>query len=142
MNPRIISANLVVKLLSFSREKTTMFFTLAFPIILILLFGTIFMSQDNMEYHLCVQDLDRTHSSAHLVETLKLNGKFKITNVDPAVNATQYVRDNQVNLVLIIPKDYERSFDQRIDSDDPNASVTITYIYDPSSSSVSRRCKS
>jgi len=30
MNPRIISANLVVKLTSFSREKTTMFFTIAF----------------------------------------------------------------------------------------------------------------
>lgn len=136
MSPRIISANLVVKLLNFSREKTTMFFVIAFPIILILLFGTIFMSQDNVEYHLCVQDLDRTNSSAHLVKTLKLNGKFKITDVDPAVNATQYVRDNQVNLVLIIPKDYERSFNQRIDTDDPNASVTITYVYDPSSSSV------
>jgi ABC-2 type transport system permease protein len=136
MNPRIISANLVVKLLNFSREKTTMFFVIAFPIILILLFGTIFMSQDNVEFHLCVQDLDRTNSSAHLVKTLKLNGKFKITDVDPAVNATQYVRDNQVNLVLIIPKDYERSFNQRIDTDDPNASVTITYVYDPSSSSV------
>ena len=58
MNPRIISANLVVKLLSFYREKTTMFFTFAFPIILILVFGTIFMSQDNVEYHLCVQDLE------------------------------------------------------------------------------------
>ena len=29
--------------------------------------------------------------------------------------------------------------DQRIDTDDPNTSVTITYIYDPSSSSVSTK---
>src|SRR4030042_356502 len=136
MNPRVVGPNPVVKLTSFSREKTTMFFTIAFPIILILLFGTIFMSQDNVEYPLCVQDLDRTHSSAHLVKTLKLNGKFKITNVDPAVNATQYVRDNKVNLVLIIPKDYEKSLNQSIELDDPTASATITYIYDPSSSSV------
>ena len=139
MSPRIISANLVVKLLNFSREKTTMFFVIAFPIILILLFGTIFMSQDNVEFHLCVQDLDRTNSSAHLVKTLKLNGKFKITDVDPAVNATQYVRDNQVNLVLIIPKDYETSFNQHIDTDDLSTSVTLTYVYDPSSSSVSTK---
>ena len=48
MSLRIISANLVVRLTSFYREKTTMFFTIAFPIILILLFGTIFMSQDNV----------------------------------------------------------------------------------------------
>jgi ABC-2 type transport system permease protein len=136
MNLRVVGANLVVKLMSFYREKTAMFFTIAFPIILILVFGTIFMSQDNVSFHLCVQDLDHTHSSAHLVETLKLNGKFKITNVDPAINATQYVRDNNVNLVLIIPKDYEKSLNQSIEFDDPSASVTITYIYDPSSSSV------
>jgi len=128
-----------VKLMSFYREKTAMFFTIAFPIILILVFGTIFMSQDNVSFHLCVQDLDRTHSSAHLVETLKLNGKFKITKVDPAINATQYVRDNQVNLVLIIPKDYEKSLNQSIEFDDPSASVTLTYIYDPSSSSVATK---
>ena len=114
MKPRIISANLVVKLTSFYREKTTMFFTFAFPIILILVFGTIFMSQDNVEYHLCVQDLDQTNSSAQAVKTLELNGKFKITRVDPAINATQYVRDNRVNLVLVIPKGYERSLVQRM----------------------------
>ena len=136
MNLRIISANLVVKLMSFYREKTTMFFTFAFPIILILVFGTIFMSQDNVEYHLCVQDLDQTNSSAQSVKTLELNGKFKITRVDPAVNAAQYVRDNRVNLVLVIPKGYERSLMQRMMLKDFNASVTITYIYDPSSSSV------
>jgi len=136
MKPRIISANLVVKLTSFYREKTTMFFTFAFPIILILVFGTIFMSQDNVEYHLCVQDLDQTNSSAQAVKALELNGKFKITRVDPAVNAAQYVRDNRVNLVLVIPKGYERSLVQRMALQDFNASVTITYIYDPSSSSV------
>jgi len=139
MNLRVVGANLVVSVKSFYREKTTMFFTIAFPILLILVFGTIFMSQDNVSFHLYVQDLDHTNSSAHLVKTLKLNGKFKITNVDPAVNATQYVRDNKVNLVLIIPKDYEKSLNQSIEFDDPNASVTITYVYDPSSSSVTMK---
>src|SRR5512140_13590 len=109
MNLRIISANLVVKLMGFYREKTTMFFTLAFPIVLILVFGTIFMSQDNVNFHLCVQDLDQTKSSKDAIKALEVNGKFKITRVDPAVNATQYVRDTKVNLVLIIPKGMERS---------------------------------
>lgn len=136
MSLRIISANLVVKLKGFYREKTTMFFTFAFPIILILVFGTIFMSQDSMEYHLCVQDLDQTNSSAESVKTLERDGKFKITRVDPAVNAVQYVRDNKVNLVLVIPKGYEGFLMQRMMLNDVNAFVTITYVYDPSSSSV------
>jgi ABC-2 type transport system permease protein len=136
MNLRVVAANLLVKLMSVYREKTAMFFTLAFPIILILVFGTIFMSQDNVEYHLCVQDLDQTNLSAQSVKTLELDGKFKITKVDPALNAAQYVRDNKVNLVLVIPKGYERSILQRAMLSNPNASVTITYIYDPSSSSA------
>ncbi len=136
MNLRIIGANLFVKLMSVYREKAAMFFTIAFPIILILVFGTIFMSKDNVSFHLCVQDLDQTNSSAQTVKALELDGKFKITKVDPAINATQYIRDNKVNLVLVIPKGYERSLSQRAMFSDPTASVTITYIYDPSSSSV------
>jgi len=139
MNPRVISANLVVSIKTFYREKSVMFFTLAFPIILILVFGTIFMNEDNVSFGLYVQDLDQTNASAQLVKTLDLNGRFKITEIDPAINATQYVKNNKLNLVLIIPKGYETSLMQRMVLNDPNASVTITYIYDPSSSSSSTK---
>jgi ABC-2 type transport system permease protein len=139
MNLRVVAANLYVKLLSVYREKTAMFFTLAFPIILILVFGTIFMSQDNVGFHLCVQDLDQTKSSTDAVKALELNGKFKMTRVDPAANAIQYVRDNKVNLVLVIPKGLERSLMRRKFFRDFNSSATITYVIDPSSSSVSTK---
>jgi ABC-2 type transport system permease protein len=139
MNLRVVGANLVVSIKSFYREKTAMFFTIAFPILLILVFGTIFMDHENVSFDLYVQDLDHTRSSAHLVETLKLNGKFNIINVGPAINAMQYARDNKIDLVLIIPKGYESFFNQRIESDAARASVTIRYIYDPSSSSVSTK---
>src|SRR4030067_3672898 len=139
MNPRVVGANLVVSIKSFYREKTAMFFTMAFPIILILVFGTIFMDQENVSFHLYVQDLDRTDSSAQLVKTLELNGKFRITRVEPAINATQYAKNNKVNLVLIIPDGYAGSLMQRMMRDDPNATATITYIYDPSSTSVSTK---
>ncbi len=139
MNPRVLGANLFVKLMSVYREKTTMFFTLAFPIILILVFGTIFMSQDNVNFHLCVQDLDQSKLSAESIETLGLNGKFKITMVDPAVDAAQYVRDKKVNLLLVIPKGFEKSAMRRSILKDYKASVTVTFVYDPSSSSVSTK---
>jgi ABC-2 type transport system permease protein len=138
MSPRVIGANLVVRIKSFSREKSAMFFTIAFPIILILVFGTIFMHQDDMSFDLYVQDLDQTNSSAQLVKTLELNGRFKITKVAPAINATQYAKDNKLNLVLVIPKGYEGSLLLRMMLND-NTSVTITSIYNPSSTSVSTK---
>jgi ABC-2 type transport system permease protein len=136
MNLRVVVATLVVSIKSFYREKTTMFFTITFPILLILVFGTIFMDQDEVKLNLCVQDLDQTETSAEIAKALSLTGKFNITRVDPAIDAAQYAKNNKVNLVLIIPKDYERLYTQFLKFDDPNASVTIKYVYDPSSSSV------
>jgi ABC-2 type transport system permease protein len=146
MSPDVIRANLVVSLKSFYREKSAVFFTIAFPIILILVFGTIFMNQDNASFDLHVQDLDQTTSSAQLVKTLELDGRFKIATVDTAVNAAQYARDNKLNLVLVIPMGYQKALVQRLGLvggvpsaafRNSNASVTVMYIYDASSSSVS-----
>jgi ABC-2 type transport system permease protein len=147
---RIIGANLVVNIKTFSREKSAMFFTIAFPIILILVFGTIFLNQDNPSFDVHVQDLDQTNSSAQLIKALELNGIFKITAVDPAVNATQYAKDKKVNLLVVIPSGYEKAFVRRLGLiggipsaafRDPNASVTVTYIYDASASSTSMKIK-
>jgi ABC-2 type transport system permease protein len=136
MNLRVVGANLAVSIKTFYREKSTMFFTITFPILLILVFGTIFKDQGNENFNLCVQDLDQTETSAEIAKSLALTGRFKITRVAPSIDVTQYARNHKVNLVLIIPKDYERSYTQYLQFDDPNAFVTITYIYDPGSSSV------
>jgi ABC-2 type transport system permease protein len=145
---RVVGANLVVSLKTFSREKSVMFFTVAFPIILILVFGTIFLHQDNPSFDLHVQDLDQTNSSAQLLKTLELNGKLKIIPVDPAVDATQYAKDRKVNLVLVIPRGYEKALVRRLGLlggvpnaalRDPKASVAVTYIYDVSSSTTSAK---
>ena len=136
MNLRVINANLVVKLKAFYRERTAMFFTIAFPIILILVFGTIFLDRDKLSLDLYVQDLDHTHGSAQFVKALELDGNFKITEVDPAIDAREYAKNQRLNLIIIIPKDFENLLNQRVDLKAPNASVTLTYIYDPSSTSV------
>ena len=148
MSRRVIGAHLLVSIKTFSREKSVMFFTIAFPIILILVFGSIFLNQDNVSFDLHVQDLDHTDSSAQLVRALDLNGKFTITAVDPAISAMQYAKDRKVNLILVIPNGYEKAFARRLGLvggipnamlRDPNASVSVTYIYDPSASSTSAK---
>jgi len=148
VSPRVIGANLAVSLKTFSREKSAMFFTIAFPIILILVFGTIFLNQDNASFDLHVQDLHQTNSSAQLVKALELNGKVKITAVDPAIDPTRYAKDRKVSLVLVIPRGYEKALARRLGLmggipnaafRDPNASVTVTYIYDASASSTSTK---
>jgi ABC-2 type transport system permease protein len=136
MNLCVIGASLAVSIRCFYREKTAMFFTTTFPILLILVFGTIFMEDDKLNFTLCLQDLDQTETSAEIAKALALSGTFRITPVEPAIDAALYAKNNQVNLVLVIPKDYEKSYIRYLQFDDPNAFVTLKYVYDPSSSSV------
>jgi ABC-2 type transport system permease protein len=143
---RVIGANLVVSLKTFFREKSVMFFTVAFPIILILVFGTIFLNHGHETFDLHVQDLDQTSSSTQFVKSLELNGRFTITRVDPTLDATRYAKDRKAGLVLVIPSGYEKAFARRLGLmggipnpafRDPNASVAVTYIYDSSPTAAS-----
>ena len=108
MNLRVVNANIIVSIKSFYREKTVVFFRIAFPVILILVFGTIFMERDNEIFDLDIQDLSRTKASAELVKAIGLSKRFKIYPVAPGINARQFAKDKGRNLVLVIPKDYER----------------------------------
>jgi ABC-2 type transport system permease protein len=136
MSLRVIDANLIVSIKSFYREKTAVFFRVAFPVLLILVFGTIFMNQDNVRFDFYMQDLDQTDSSTELVKTLEINENFKIIMIDPNIDAAQYAMKNKINLIVVIPKGYESSLMQRMGLEDLSASATIKYIYDPSSTSV------
>ncbi len=135
MNPRIVIANITINLKSFFRAKEAMFFTMLFPILLVLLFGAIFQESDEVHFDLTVQDLDGTNSSAQLVKMLELNGTFTITKINASKDASAYAKDNKVNLVLIIPRGYEQAMFRRMVLHDDNATVNMMYIYDPSSSS-------
>jgi ABC-2 type transport system permease protein len=95
------------------------FFRIAFPVILILVFGTIFMDQRQRNLRSGgagsrPDDVVRTARKA-----LELSGRFKITQISPAIDAAQYARDNKRNLVLTIPKGFEESLMQRMGLDDP-----------------------
>jgi len=81
----------------------------------------------------------RTKSSAQLAQAIERSGRLKINHVDPAVNATQYAKDNKRDLVLIIPKGCEATLMRRMALNDPDASVTLTQIHDPSSFGVTTK---
>lgn len=141
MSMIVIYANLIVSIKSFYREKTAVFFRIAFPILLILVFGTIFMNQDNVRFDFYVQDLDQSKLSSELVNGLDESENFNITRVDPAIDAAIYAKKEKLNLVVVIPKGYESFLLQRMQHNDMDASAAITYIYDPSSTSVDTKMR-
>ena len=139
MTPRIIAANLGVRLRSFYREKSAMFFTFAFPVILVLVFGTIFTKPEHLNLDLSVQDLSRTDASARLLKALTADQAFRITSVPVDVDATQYARLHKLNLVLVIPENFDAPPSKALDQRGVANSVSLTYVYDPSSTSVTTK---
>jgi ABC-2 type transport system permease protein len=138
MTPRIIAANLGVRLRSFYREKSAMFFTFAFPVILVLVFGTIFTKPEHLNLDLSVQDLSHTNSSAKLIDALTADETFRIAQVPVDADATQYAKDHKQNLLLVIPKNFAAPPKPGPDAKSDGA-VPLTYIYDPSSTSVTTK---
>lgn len=95
------------------RSKTGVFFSFLFPVMLLLVFGTIFGEQE-VKYTLYVQNLDindgkETNLSKYFMEALNSTGAFnvkRIADVDVFELANQ--QPFKVKRVLIIPKGFER----------------------------------
>ena len=71
MRFQIIFTDFSASIKTWIRSKGTLFWTLAFPIILIVLFGAIFSGMDEIEYELYVQDLDNSEMSKEFIKILE-----------------------------------------------------------------------
>jgi hypothetical protein len=141
MNPRVVVANLFVSTHERLPREVNNVLHACVPHNPDTCFRRTFMNQDNMSFDLCVQDLDQSEIfTAELVETLEFDGKFKIIKIDPAVNRCAVRQEQQGE-----PRPgYSQRLSkgpslQRTVLNDPNASVTVTYLYDSSSIFVSMK---
>lgn len=140
MNFRHVISTVVVDLKQFSREKTSVFFVLLFPILLILLFGFIFQGQGDVTYSMPVQNLDGGPHAVALLSIMDESGIFEVKDVDLDVNARDYLIDNDANTILIIPSGYSSDVNQsliaRAMGQPVNDTVNLTVIYDEASSAA------
>jgi ABC-2 type transport system permease protein len=139
MNPRRIFANLNVDLREFYRNKGTMFWTILFPILLMLLFGFIFGQEGDVSYSLPVQDKDGGIWATNLTEIIDNTEVFDIEVVNPDADPKEYMNDHDANVLLIIPEGYSESINQTLIAMSMglsvNNTVNLTVLYDPTISS-------
>jgi ABC-2 type transport system permease protein len=140
MNPRRIGANLTVDLKEFVRNKAAVFWTVMFPILLILLFGFIFQGEDDVSYTLPIQNRDGGFWSTNLTDTLNETGLFEISMVGPDEDPKAYMEENNANVLLIIPEGYSDEINQimaaRLMGQPVNRTANVTVLYDPVQSST------
>jgi len=111
---RRISAIVVGALRMWFRSKHTLFWTLAFPVLLMLLFGAIFSVSQNPVFDLHIQNLDMvdgepTYWSKAFCDMLNKTEILNLHVVDSAENATQFIEEEGVERMLIIPPGFNSS---------------------------------
>lgn len=96
------------------RSKHTLFWTFAFPILLMLLFGAIFSVTEDPRFDFYVQNQDiidgePSLASEGLVAMLNETGVLKIKMVDASVDIEEYIDDEGVEVMLLIPEGFQQS---------------------------------
>jgi len=135
MNPKVILVDFAASVKSWYRSKGTLFWSLLFPIMLILIFGAIFSGVGDTKYQLPVQDLDDSSWSHTVVGTLSNISIFNVVKISSDVNVSAYIKENNIAGALIIPKGFGDTINRSFI--DKNVSVNVSFYYDPSSSSAS-----
>ncbi len=122
------------------RSKTGMFFSLLFPVMLLLIFSTVFGGQEDVQYRIYVQNQDivegeETNLSARFIDALEETDTFQIERVDPDVNMTKYLEEEATfgagKRGLVIPEGFhEDAMDKSIELRAGVMHDTMLYIGD------------
>lgn len=87
----------------FFRSPGSVFWTIAFPVMLILIFGAIFAGTGVSTYDLYVQDLDGSPVSESFIDGLEATGALNVHMVPAGEDVNAFIERNSVVNMLIIP---------------------------------------
>ena len=130
MNFRIIATDFYASVKTWTRSKGTVFWTILFPVLLILIFGAIFSGADETKYELYVQDLDDSTWSNTFVNILNNISILKVETVSINENITSYMQEKSLSAALVIPEEFGETIIQSFGGF--NVSANVSFHYDPS----------
>lgn len=94
---------------SFFREKGTLFWTIAFPILVMLLFSAIFGRQIPFTANIGVVNFDETEISKAAISGLNQTGVFNIKIFENKTEALKALNATEIRAVITIPEDFASS---------------------------------
>jgi ABC-2 type transport system permease protein len=92
------------------RSRVGLFFSLIFPVILILLFGAIFSGNGSGPIPVYVQNNDGGAVSTQFVGALNATHTMQIALVPPSANFTQYLTSHSATDGIVIPSGFGAAF--------------------------------
>ncbi|MFO8110766.1 MAG: ABC transporter permease [Thermoplasmata archaeon] len=132
MNPKAILTDFMANLRMWYRSKGTVFWAIAFPVLLMLIFGAIYQGQGDVTVTLYVQDLDGTPMSEDFV--LSLEERLNVETIPGDVDAQDYISDNNIRAALIVPQGFQNTVQEAYQGS--NESLPVVLSLDPTRESV------
>jgi ABC-2 type transport system permease protein len=144
MNQRFIIHDLKSNIKQWIRNKGTVFWTLLFPVLLILLFGAIFSESDKIEFDLVIQDLDKSVISEEFLKSFNLVTVLNIDRIENNIDIMDYIQEYDKSAGLLIPEGFGENLSNYLYSkqnqfseiNDTEPSFNLTLIVDPSDQST------
>ncbi len=127
MNPRHVVVDVLSNLKMIWRNKGSLFWTIAFPVLLMLIFGSIFAVGETQTPIVFIQNND-DHSPLSILfeQTLNETHALEIRYIDPGISGEQLnktISDKTIHRLLIIPQGFNQSFAE-------NGTVNVTLLLD------------
>jgi len=117
----------------YMRGGIALFFTFAFPILLILIFGAVFSGAGSFVVSLPVQNLDDGPYSEALLSILENTSVVEIELIPDDVDIETYINDNSLTIALYIPPDFTERIAELLATEEYGF-VNVTLWGDPSRS--------
>ncbi|MGC8581028.1 MAG: ABC transporter permease [Thermoplasmata archaeon] len=94
---------------AYFRSKSAIFFSLFFPILLMLLFGSIFSGNGQYHSQLLIQNQSPSVISWKFVSYLNQSNLFSITLIGSNVNISNYIYSHSITSALLIPSNFTQN---------------------------------
>jgi len=124
----------VANIRSYTRDRAALFWTLAFPLIFIVMFGLIFQGGES-KLNLAWVDSDGSPQSGELRAALAAASGVNLEDYAEA-EALDKMRIGEVDAVIVVPEGYGDQLEANAGSDTPGAPAVVKVYTDPSQQSL------
>ena len=107
----------------FMRDPVALFFSLAFPLLFLFVFGSIFRNDSGISFDVAIFNRSETQFARQFAEGLKKEDTFKEVEVGSFEEAKEKMGRNEVDTIIEIPKE----FGQLNENQHPSGTLNVFY---------------
>jgi ABC-2 type transport system permease protein len=100
----------IAQLRLFARNKQVLFFSLFFPILLMLALGSFLGGGNQISISAMIVDQDKTEASAAVVGAFMVQSAVQVKPIDSEAEALEALKRGDTQLVVVVPAEYGKQF--------------------------------